>query len=228
MERAPISKDGNLHKWFPFPANELDTMYDVHSVELSGGKLIVTMLPNGKRNHELNCIRLSWEIFISYQVSEETFRDDCWVGNPQDAWSFWAGDNSQYLQSFKAASTLFPDKAMHYLFVGTNLIADILAVGKPKIEYCDLELLAQPGKDNHPNRDFWNEKLTTYLSDCFWDNLTDFNYATCHTYFVTSDENRFAIGSPELGAFLSAGNVAYYVKMQISCKAPLMCVACCK
>ncbi len=82
--------------------------------------------------------------------------------------------------------------------------------------------------DNQPNRDYWNNKLTTYLSDYFWDNLTDFNYATCHTYFVAADENRFAIGSQELGEFLSAGNVAYYVKMQISCKAPLMCVAFCK
>ncbi len=83
-------------------------------------------------------------------------------------------------------------------------------------------------KDNCPNREYWNEKMTAYLSDCFWDNLTDFNYTTCHTYFVAADENRFAIGSQELGAFLSTGNVAYYVKMQISCKAPLMCVAFCK
>lgn len=83
-------------------------------------------------------------------------------------------------------------------------------------------------KDKHQNRNYWNDKLTVYLPDCFWDNLTDFNHSTCNTYFVASDKNRFAIGSQDLGVFLSAGNAAYYVKIQISCKAPLMCVAFCK
>lgn len=78
------------------------------------------------------------------------------------------------------------------------------------------------------NREYWNEKLTTYLADYFRDNFTDFNNSTCHTYFVASDENRFSIGSQALREFLFAGNVAYYVKIQISCKAPLVCVAFCK
>lgn len=78
------------------------------------------------------------------------------------------------------------------------------------------------------NREYWNEKLTTYLSDYFWDNCTDFNYSTCYTYFVASDENRFALGSRGLNEFLTSGNVAYYVKVQISCKAPLLCVDFCK
>lgn len=78
------------------------------------------------------------------------------------------------------------------------------------------------------NREYWNEKLTTYLADYFWDNFTDFNNSTCHTYFVASNENRFSVGSQALREFLFAGNVAYYVKIQISCKAPLVCVAFCK
>lgn len=60
------------------------------------------------------------------------------------------------------------------------------------------------------NREYWNEKLTTYLADYFRDNFTDFNNSTCHTYFVASDENRFSIGSQALREFLFAGNVAYY------------------
>ena len=82
--------------------------------------------------------------------------------------------------------------------------------------------------EKHKNRKYWDEQLSAYLSDYFWDNFTDFNNSTCYTYFVASDENRFLIGSRDLSQFLFAGNVAYYVKIQISCKAPLMCVAFCK
>ncbi len=131
-------KDRNLQIWLPLPADELDTMYDVHKVTLGKSGLTVIMLPDGQRKKASKGIQLSWETFVSYQVTEESFRDDCWVAAPQDAWSFWVGEHSQYLQSFKSTSTLFPDRVLHFLFVGTNLIADILATGYPTIEHYDL------------------------------------------------------------------------------------------
>ncbi len=133
-----VSKDNNLQRWLPLPSDELDTMYDVHSIKLGKNGLTVIVFPGGQRKNELKGVRLSWETFISYQITEETFRDDCWVATPQEAWTFWVGEHSQYLQSFKSTSTLFPDNTLHFLFVGTNLIADILAVGYPTIEYDNL------------------------------------------------------------------------------------------
>lgn len=78
------------------------------------------------------------------------------------------------------------------------------------------------------NREYWNDALNIYLSEYFYDNVTDFNDSTCYTYFVASNENQFTIGSQSLNEFLNAGNVAYYVKMQVACNAPLICVFFCQ
>ena len=37
----------------------------------------------------------------------------------------------------KETSTLFPDNALHFLLIGTNLIADILSTEYPTITYCE-------------------------------------------------------------------------------------------
>lgn len=82
--------------------------------------------------------------------------------------------------------------------------------------------------DSHNGRTHWDVTIKQYLPNSYLDNFTDFSDSTCFTYFIGCDDSRFAIGTKELSAFLSEGNNAYYVKMQISLLAPVICVAFCK
>lgn len=133
-----ISKDNTLEHWFPVPENDLASMYDVHKVILGPVGVTIIMVPDSlKKKTQKKCIKLFWETFISYQVSEETFRNDCWVTSPENEGTFFLGKNSLYLNSFKETSTLFPDNALHFLLVGTNLITDILSTEYPTVTYCD-------------------------------------------------------------------------------------------
>ena len=133
-----ITKDDTFTLWFPFPSNELASMYDVYRVILGPVGVTVIMIPDGPRKNEFKCIKLSWSSFVAYQVSEETFRNDCWVTAQQEQGAFFISKNSLCLQTFQKNSILFPKDTMHYLLVGTNLIFDVLSAEAPLIEYCDL------------------------------------------------------------------------------------------
>ncbi len=74
------------------------------------------------------------------------------------------------------------------------------------------------------NREHWNEKINAHFPEYVIENLTDFNASTCFTYFIGTDGCRFRMGSEEWNAYLAEGNTAYYAKLQISCKAPILCL----
>lgn len=80
----------------------------------------------------------------------------------------------------------------------------------------------------HNSRSHWDITLKQYFPDSLVDNFTDFSDSTCFTYFIGCDSSQFTIGSKALSAFLTEGNNGYYVKMQISLLAPVICVAFCK
>ena len=126
-----ISKDKTHARWYP--ADELDTMCDVDDVRIGHDGLTVEVIPDGANRDKRKRIRLVWDSFVSYQVSAETYRDDCWIGSKDDAWSFFVSSDSQYLQSFRESCALFPHGARHFLIVGTNLVADIIAADCPAV-----------------------------------------------------------------------------------------------
>ena len=126
-----ISKDRTHTRWYP--ADGLDTMYGVDDVRIGPDGLTVELIPDGENKDKRKRIRLVWDSFVSYQVSTETYRDDCWVTSKNDAWSFFVSSNSQYLQSLRESCALFPHGARHFLIVGTNLIADIIAADLPVV-----------------------------------------------------------------------------------------------
>ncbi len=126
-----ISKDKTHARWYP--ADELDTMYDVDDVRIGPDGLTVEVIPDGKNRGEHKHLKFIWDNFVSYQVNAETYRDDCWIGSKDDAWSFFVSGDSHYLQSFRESCALFPDGARHFLIVGTNLIADIIAADYPTV-----------------------------------------------------------------------------------------------
>ena len=78
------------------------------------------------------------------------------------------------------------------------------------------------------NRNYWDDSLKIALQGRFFDNLTDFSDSTCFTYFVASTDCPFCIGGQELRNYLADGGIAYYVKLQISFRAPVMYAVFCK
>ena len=125
--------DQTFEKWQPY--QDLDTMYDVDDVWMGPEGCSFVLLPDGRRRKELEGQRLTftWETVVSYQLSQERYREDLWVSDPRQAWAFWKSTNSPCLKELRERSALLPEDAVHWLFVGTNLIADVIAVGAPKV-----------------------------------------------------------------------------------------------
>ena len=82
--------------------------------------------------------------------------------------------------------------------------------------------------DTRNGRLYWDAIIKKHLHDCFVDNFTDFSDSTCFTYFIACDNCRFPLGSQYLMNFLNAGTCAYYIKVQISIRTPILCVLLCK
>lgn len=77
-------------------------------------------------------------------------------------------------------------------------------------------------------RTYWDSIIKKHLPNFMLDNFTDFSDSTCYTYFIGCDNLRYRVGSQKLIDYLNAGNDAYYVKLQISLRAPILYVIYCK
>ena len=95
-----------------------------------------------------------------------------------------------------------------------------------KYPFCDRDMEISSAEQKE--RTYWDAAINRYLPEHFVDNFTDFSDSTCFTYFIGCDGSQFPVGSQDLTAYLKAGSDAYYVKLQISLLAPLMCVLFCK
>lgn len=123
----------SFEKWFP--QGDLDSVYDVENVALNHG-ISVYLIPDGLRKEFLKGQRilLHWDNFMCFQVSDESYREDCWASDRQDVWSFFVSSNSRYLQAYQKKSCLFPENALHFLIAGTNIIVDVLTTVFPDVE----------------------------------------------------------------------------------------------
>ena len=128
-----MGKDGSFVRWTPHPRTE--RMYDLDKVEFRDDGLVFTMLQDDDWRHD-HRLRLTWiwGTVISYQVSEETYREDCWCQPGEEPWCFFISDASPWLEEYRANSGFLPEDTRHYLLVGTNLIADVLADQPPRVE----------------------------------------------------------------------------------------------
>lgn len=122
-----------FEKWHPY--DNLDSMYDVDDIWMRPDGYTLILLPDGKYKGELEGQRLmlTWESIISYQLSGECYREDLWISDSKQAWSFWKSTDSAYLNTLRERSTLLPEGTVHWLFVGTNLVADVIAAQPPKV-----------------------------------------------------------------------------------------------
>ncbi len=73
---------------------------------------------------------------ISYHVSDETYRADCW-GETEEFETmgrFYARKKSSYLEKMQKLSPLFPEEALHFTIIGTNIVVDVLAKNYPDVK----------------------------------------------------------------------------------------------
>ena len=110
---------------------------DVDNIAWTSEGLAVTIIPDevasDKPSHKLFLI---WEpsSVISYHVTDETYRSDCWGLDFQKNGRFYATNTSKYIDEIRSKSPLFPEEAIHFTIVGTNTIVDLLAKNYPEVK----------------------------------------------------------------------------------------------
>lgn len=71
---------------------------------------------------------------ISYHVTDESYRSDCWGLDFQKDGRFFAVKESEYIDTFKKLSPLTPEEVIHFAIVGTNTIVDLLVKDYPIVK----------------------------------------------------------------------------------------------
>ncbi len=124
-----------FQKWTP--TNNLGSAYDVESITW-GDTISFTLIADKKRvaQDRLHRFQLIWDSsqIISYNVTDETYRADCWGLDFENNGRFYTSKHSDYIENFKQKSPLFPDNVIHFLIVGTNTIVDVLAKEYPVVK----------------------------------------------------------------------------------------------
>lgn len=108
--------------------------YDVDSIAWTNEGLAFTIISDGTdANNVCHKILLIWESssIISYHVTDETYRSDCWGLDFQKNGRFYATKTSKYIDELRGKSPLVPEETIHFTIVGTNTIIDLLAKNYP-------------------------------------------------------------------------------------------------
>lgn len=122
----------SFEKWMPDPA--VNGMYDIVDIAWTVEGLTVTVIPDGgSAAATTGPIRLIWPSCCAYCVTDERYREDCWIADPAHAWSFFLSDDSPALARYRTGSALWPAEIRHYLVVGTNYTLDIFAAEPPLV-----------------------------------------------------------------------------------------------
>jgi len=127
-----------FQKWIPM--DNLASTYDVENITWGEG-ICFTLVADKKRiaSDDVYCFQLTWDNshIISYNITDETYRADCWELDFESNGRFYTSKNTEYIESFKQKSPLFPDNVIHFLVVGTNMIVDVLAKDYPSVKCMD-------------------------------------------------------------------------------------------
>jgi len=121
-------------KWTP--TDNLGIAYDVESMAW-GDTISFTLVADKKRvaHDNIHRFRLEWDssYIIAYNVTDETYRADCWGLDFENNGRFYTSTDSDYIEVFKNKSLLFSDDTVHFLIVGTNAIVEVLAKEYPAV-----------------------------------------------------------------------------------------------
>ena len=124
-------------KWTPI--DNLRRAYDVDAIfwDSEGLSFVLVVDDPQATLDDIQKLKFTWDssAVISYHVTDETYRSDCWQLDFVNNGRFYICKGSQYIERFREKSPLFPDNAIHFVLVGTNTIVDILAKDYPVIRF---------------------------------------------------------------------------------------------
>ena len=129
----------SFKRWTPI--DTLANNYDVDDIKWTDEGLCFSLISDSQEPDKdiPNKLRILWDssLVIYYNVTDETYRADCWEIDFVKDGRFFISSDSEYLRLFKQKSPLFPDEAIHFLIVGTNTIVDVIAKSYPTVELTD-------------------------------------------------------------------------------------------
>ena len=126
-----------LLEWFPIV--DCSKRLDVCDISWRLEEIVFTIVEDVLDNTEQKQrYEFSWNSsdMISYHVSDETYRADCWGTAEEfnEKGRFYARKKSAYLKKMQEMSPLFPEKAIHFTMVGTNIVVDVIAKNYPNVK----------------------------------------------------------------------------------------------
>ena len=110
--------------------------YDVAKISWEEMGFVVSLVSDDQLGNQSTVrMQLIWNPsqVISYHVTDETYRSDCWGLDFQMEGRFFAAKESEYIDRFKKLSPLTPDEVIHFTIVGTNTIVDLLVKEYPLV-----------------------------------------------------------------------------------------------
>lgn len=111
--------------------------YDVGKISWEDVGFVVSVVSDEPQMDENKLrVQLVWDPsqVISYHVTDETYRSDCWGLDFQKDGRFFAVKESEYIDTFKKLSPLTPEEVIHFAIVGTNTIVDLLVKDYPIVK----------------------------------------------------------------------------------------------
>lgn len=127
-----------LEKWVPDEA--VGEVYDLEDLGWEENGFFAVLIPDNldKSKNPNHKIKFLWDRVFCYMVTEESYRPDVWISDPEEAWAFYRGIHSRFLDYFQKDNILSPDDILHYALIGTNLILDVISSYPPKVELLPL------------------------------------------------------------------------------------------
>ena len=111
--------------------------YDVEKISWEDIGFVVAVVSDEPQMDENKPrVQLVWDPsqVISYHVTDETYRSDCWGLDFQMEGRIFAAKESEYIDRFKKLSPLTPDEIIHFTIIGTNTIVDLLVKDYPLVK----------------------------------------------------------------------------------------------
>lgn len=111
--------------------------YDVAKISWEEIGFVVSLVSDEKHGNQPRVrMQLTWDPsqVISYHVTDETYRPDCWGLDFQKEGRFFEARQSNYIEQLKKLSPLIPDDVIHFTIIGTNTIVDLLVKSYPSVK----------------------------------------------------------------------------------------------
>jgi hypothetical protein len=127
-------------RWIPH--KDVIPMYDLFDFgfDKDSTDFFITLLPDYYKidNGKVPYIKISWKNIVSKMISNESYRSDIWISEYDEVWCFYKSVSSDFFNfccNEEKSAHLKKEDAIHYSFVCSNWIIDVISTYKPRIEF---------------------------------------------------------------------------------------------